>query len=94
MNHEQTQAAEAATHAQIQAVPHQSDAIRELDAKVRKAAGWQEEGWYDGAFVPEGWACKEPQPLKIRIRATGAVVLIGYEHAREKVLSGVAELTE
>jgi hypothetical protein len=76
MNHDYVSTGDAATHAQIAAVPHQSDAYRALDAKIRAAAG------------------EKLGALKIRIKSTGAVVLIGYEHAREKVLAGVAELAE
>jgi hypothetical protein len=71
-----TPESEAATHAQIAAVPHQSDAYRALDAKIRVAAG------------------EKLGPVKIRIKATGVELTTGYEHAREKVLAGVAELAE
>jgi hypothetical protein len=67
---------DAATNAQIAAVPHQSDAVRELDAKVRAAAG------------------DKLGPVKIRMKATGATLVTGFEHARKAVLSGVATLVE
>ncbi len=39
MNHETITKGEAHVQAQIEAVPEQSTAYRELDAKIRKAAG-------------------------------------------------------
>jgi hypothetical protein len=92
MNHDYVSTGDAATHAQIAAVPHQSDAYRALEAKIRKAAGWHEVA--DNNIRYGHWLHREPLPLKIRIKSTGAVVLTGYEHAREKVLAGVAELAE
>jgi hypothetical protein len=76
MNHDAITTGDAHVRAQIEAVPHQSDAYRELDAKIRAAAG------------------DKLGALKIRIKSTGAVALIGYEHARERILGGVADLAE
>jgi hypothetical protein len=86
MNHQYVTDGDAAVKTQIAAVPHQSDAVRELDTKIRKAAGWNEE--------KQEWASREPQPLKIRVKTTGAVLTTGFEHARNLIILGTAELAE
>ena len=78
---------DARVHAQIQAVPLQSEAYRELDLAIHLAAGFVDARhpyWTDG----------EPKPLKFRMKATGAVLESGFENARRAILSGIAELVE
>jgi hypothetical protein len=72
--------------ATIHEVDQQSSAFRALDAKLRAAAGWDADRCI--------WSSREPQPLTIRIKTTGVVLTIGFEHARDHVISGVAELIE
>jgi|HubBroStandDraft_5_1064220.scaffolds.fasta_scaffold46344_4 hypothetical protein len=84
----------AATLEQIARVSNQSDAYRDLDARIRRAAGWREAWASDNKTETPCWLHREPLPLRIRIRSTGVELLTGYEHARERILSGVAELVE
>jgi hypothetical protein len=94
MNHEAITNGDAHVRGQIEAVPAQSAAYREVDAKIRTAAGWREAWHPENKSENACWLRGEPLPLKIRIKATGAVLEIGYEHARERVLSGVATLVD
>jgi hypothetical protein len=94
MNHEYVTKGDAAVHAQIRAVPEQSAGIRALDATIRKAAGWREAWDADNKTETACWLHREPLPLKIRIKSTGLELTTGYEIAREKIISGVAELVE
>jgi hypothetical protein len=92
MNHEYVTKGDAAAQAQIRAVPEQSAGIRALEAKIRKAAGWHEVA--DNNIRYGHWLYREPLPLKIRIKSTGVELTTGYERARERILSGAAELME
>ena len=77
---------------------HQSDAYRALDAKCRIAAGWDSTiNGGEGGWKPReegGREVHEPGPLTIRIKESGVVVKIGYEPARERVITGKAELVD
>lgn len=80
-------ASDAAVHAQIQAVPLQSEAYRDLDLEIHLAAGWVDARH---PYFVDG----EPKPLKFRMKATGVVLESGFEQARRAILSGVAELVK
>jgi hypothetical protein len=94
MNHEYIQAGDAATQEQLAKVPNQSDGYRELDAKIRRAAGWREAWDRDNKTDTACWLHREPLPLTIRVKNTGVELTTGYERARERILSGAAELVE
>lgn len=65
---------------------HQSDNYRALDQKCKLAAGWDP--------IKGDWEDREPNALTIRVKESGVVVTIGYEPARERVITAKADLVE
>lgn len=86
MNHDYVMGRTAAANLQVRAVPHQSDAYRELDAKIREAAGG-----INGS-VRVRMKSDGEEAAEVRRRTNTEFLTLGYEHARKAILSGVAEL--